>query len=229
MLNSGTNNIDAILTEDGSYTLFNNKIGEHYHSIHGAIQESQHVFIKSGLAHCKEKEIHIFEIGFGTGLNAFLAYKYGKENNIRIHYTTIEAFPIDIQTAEKINYGLTEKEKKVFMSLHKDNWGRSLDIDENFSIEKINEDLSKFILRKTFQKKLINVIFFDAFSPEVQSDLWEKQVFEYLYNSLSLGGILTTYCAKGYVRRNLKEVGFEVERLAGPPGKREILRAQKLN
>ncbi|MGI6047016.1 MAG: tRNA (5-methylaminomethyl-2-thiouridine)(34)-methyltransferase MnmD [Petrimonas sp.] len=220
-------NIKFEITEDGSHTLFVPELDEHYHSTHGAIQESMHVFIDAGLRHCVKSEIKVLEIGFGTGLNAFLTLLEAERTGRKIDYTTLEFYPLSIIDAEKLNYvELTDSTKKdVFRELHKVEWGKWSQLTLYFSLLKMKFDFSKPSDFDTENK--FDVIFFDAFAPEKQPEMWAQEIFDKIYSISSENAILTTYCAKGSVRRMLQTAGFVVERLPGPPGKREILRAQK--
>jgi tRNA U34 5-methylaminomethyl-2-thiouridine-forming methyltransferase MnmC len=220
-------NIKFEITEDGSHTLFVPELDEHYHSTHGAIQESMHVFIDAGLRHCVKSEIKVLEIGFGTGLNAFLTLLEAERTGRKIDYTTLEFYPLSIIDAEKLNYvELTDSTKKdVFRELHKVEWGKWSQLTLYFSLLKMKFDFSKPSDFDTENK--FDVIFFDAFAPEKQPEMWAQEIFDKIYSISSENAILTTYCAKGSVRRMLQTAGFVVERLPGPPGKREILRARK--
>lgn len=220
-------NIEFEITEDGSHTLFVPELNEHYHSTHGAIQESMHVFIDAGLRHCVKSEIKVLEIGFGTGLNAFLTLLEAERTGRKIDYTTLEFYPLSIIDAEKLNYvELTDSTKKdVFRELHKVEWGKWSQLTLYFSLLKMKFDFSKPSDFDTENK--FDVIFFDAFAPEKQPEMWVQEIFDKIYSISSENAILTTYCAKGSVRRMLQTAGFVVERLPGPPGKREILRARK--
>lgn len=220
-------NIKFEITEDGSHTLFVPELNEHYHSTHGAIQESMHVFIDAGLRHCVKSEIKVLEIGFGTGLNAFLTLLEAERTGRKIDYTTLEFYPLSIIDAEKLNYvELTDSTKKdVFRELHKVEWGKWSQLTLYFSLLKMKFDFSKPSDFDTENK--FDVIFFDAFAPEKQPEMWVQEIFDKIYSISSENAILTTYCAKGSVRRMLQTAGFVVERLPGPPGKREILRARK--
>lgn len=218
-------NIDQkiITTEDGSHSLFLEEINESYHSTHGAIQESNHIFILNALSLVSKKEISILEMGFGTGLNAALALAYAQQHNKKIHFTTIEKFPLSEAIYSQLNYAskcnITQEQ---FQTLHNTDWNSWQEVDPNFKIRKIKGNMEEW-------KELLayDVIFFDAFSPDKQPELWSEAVFQNMYDSAKEEAILTTYCAKGVVRRNMQKVGFNVERLKGPPGKREILRAIK--
>lgn len=222
------NLLEIVITKDGSHTIYNKFLNAHYHSIHGAIQESKHVFIKNGLQYQSEKkieEIHILEVGFGTGLNAILSLVFGKEINTKIDYTGIEPNFLDYKTVEKIissysNY-FDEKiiDKWLNIFLEQNNF---YFLNDNFKlkIERINAE--NFITEQHF-----DLIFLDAFSFDVQPELWSTDFFSELYNLLNLDGIIVTYAAKGLIKRNLKKSGFIVETLQGPPGKREMIRAFK--
>lgn len=216
--------LEIIESADGSHTLYNCEINEHYHSVHGAEQESNHVFFDMGLSKCLKDKIEIFEVGFGTGLNAYMSAMYAMQNHKKIIYTTIEAFPVPCHITEKLNYGTTKQEKSLFNKISNCSWNTPIVINEYFTLIKMHADFIK--LNLTLNNE-IDLIFFDAFSPDVQPEMWEQNIFDYLYEHTSNNGIITTYCAKGIVRRRMKAAGFEVERLPGPPGKREMLRGTK--
>ena len=220
-------NIEFEITEDGSHTLFVPGLNEHYHSTHGAIQESMHVFVDAGLRHCAKSEIKVLEIGLGTGLNAFLALVEAEKSSKKIDFTSLEFYPLSITDAEKLNYaGLIDPSKKdVFNELHKAEWEKWNQITLYFSLLKMKFDFSK--PSEFSPEKQFDIIFFDAFAPEKQPEMWTQEIFDKIYSVSSENAILTTYCAKGVVRRMLQAAGFVVERLPGPPGKREILRARK--
>jgi tRNA U34 5-methylaminomethyl-2-thiouridine-forming methyltransferase MnmC len=214
-----------LITSDGSHTLFVKEIDESYHSTHGAIQESQHIFIESGLKQCKKPEISVLEIGFGTGLNAFLALLEAENKEKTIDYITLERYPIEIETAFKLNYPkqIDIKKQALFEALHKAKWNDKTTITRNFTLTKVLTDFTQYSFCSNF-----DVVFFDAFSPEKQPEMWTQELFTNIFNRCNPNAVLTTYCAKGIVRRNLQNAGFVVERLPGPPGKREILRAKKV-
>lgn len=212
------------LTADGSHTLFVPELDEHYHSINGAIQESEHIYINVGLHCCTQKEIYIFEVGFGTGLNAFLTLLDAQNSEKVIHYISIEKYPLSDSITSKLNYG--QKDQDLFNILHQSLWNQEIEITPNFFLTKVEADFTSFDFDRI--KYPIDVIYFDAFAPQKQSDMWSLSLFSKLYGISNNDAILVTYCAKGIVRRMLQEVGYTVERLPGPPGKREILRARKL-
>jgi len=214
-------NSELILTEDGSHTLFVSEIDECYHSSHGAVQESKHIFIEAGLKQCPKSEIRILEIGFGTGLNAFLTLLEAEKQQLKIHYTSLERFPVEIAKALQLNYvdGHSDEARNYFELLQTSAWNVAVQISPYFSLEKIEADFTAFEFGGMY-----DVVYFDAFSPEKQPEMWSLQRFEKVAGCCNAGAVITTYCAKGVVRRAMQAAGFTVERLAGPPGKREILR-----
>ena len=219
--------IKIIETADGSTSFYNEEFDETYHSRHGAMQESLHVFIGSGLLPMQEskKEISILEMGFGTGLNAWLTAIKATDLNLRINYTTIEAFPITSVQVEKLNYsdwGKNEAEKKIFSEIHKVPWEEFKEINKHFRIKKIKNEFENFNADQEF-----DLIYFDAFGPDIQPELWSDEIFKRMYLALKSGGILVTYSVKGSVRRAMKNAGFVVKKIPGPPGKREMSRAYR--
>ncbi len=212
-------------TADGSFTLYVPELDEHYHSVKGALTESQHIFIDMGLKHSQATNPYILEIGLGTGLNCFLTYLTSKETGQAIHYTGIERFPLSEEVIDQLDYAtlIGKGEKEIYQAIHQAAWNKEVLLSPHFSLHKIEGDFTQY----SFLGKY-DLIYFDAFAPEKQPEMWEQPLFDMLYELLNPGGILTTYCAKGVVRRMLQAAGFTVERLAGPPGgKREILRATK--
>lgn len=212
-------------TEDGSSTIYVPELKEHYHSIHGAVQESMHVFIEAGFKQLNKDRIRIFEMGFGTGLNCLLTYlNSGKKE---IEYISIEKYPIGEELANQLNFGKTLKLNPnhfaIFESMQKLKWDEKEKIADNFTLSKIEADIKNFEHHTQY-----DLIYFDAFAPEVQPDLWTLDIFQNLYDSMAEGAVLTTYCAKGVVRRTLQKCGFEVERIPGPPGKIQMIRATKV-
>jgi tRNA U34 5-methylaminomethyl-2-thiouridine-forming methyltransferase MnmC len=214
-----------VKTDDNSNSLYSEYFKEHYHSIHGAINESNHIFIQSGLLYSNLKTINVFEVGFGTGLNAFLSFIEGKNQDIHINYCSIEKFPISIEIAQELNFAkmISTAHQDIFMELHNSDWNEEIEIDKSFTFKKIHSDFNDYHFIEKY-----DIIYFDAFSPETQPELWSKEVFDKIYNSLNTNGILTTYSSKGIVKNNLRDVGFTVKRLKGPIGKRHILRATKV-
>lgn len=213
------------LTADGSHTLFIPEMDEHYHSVNGAVQESRHVFIEAGLHRLERKEITVLEIGFGTGLNAFLTLLDAEEQQRNIHYYTIERYPLDADIIESLNYGeiISAERKELFHALHQAEWNITVPITACFELHKIEGDSNACALPSG-----IDLVYFDAFAPDKQPEMWNLEIFNRLYGCMTKGGILTTYCAKGAVRRMMKEAGYSVERIPGPLGKREMLCALKL-
>lgn len=217
---------EIIITSDGSTTIHLPDWNEQYHSKHGAIQEAYHVFIKSGLDQIKQSDISILEIGFGTGLNAFITYLESQNRNLTIHYTGVEAYPVARDEVEKLNY-ITElnatSNEADFYKMHETPWEQKQLISDNFHLTK-----RKQFFEEIDDQDSYDLIYFDAFGARNQPELWTEPIFKKMYQALKMGGILTTYAAKGSVRRAMLSVGFEVERLPGPPGKREMLRAKKV-
>ena len=223
-------NIQLIQTNDGSSSLLNTTLNETYHSTHGAIQESTHVFINNGLQYFVEKNhpasVSVFEVGFGTGLNALLALLFSEENKIKVDYTSIEAFPIDWEIASQLNYPEQLKRndtQNYFQQLHQVEWSKRIKVSEKFSLLKVKTPIQGF----EFLQAQFDVIFFDAFAPTKQPEMWALPVLERIVHAIKPGGVFVTYCAKGQVKRDLKSLGMFVESLAGPPGKREMVRAIK--
>ncbi len=214
------------ITGDGSHTLFLPELEEHYHSVNGAIQESNHVFIEVGLRQFKQDMVYIFEVGFGTGLNAFLSLIESGVSR-KIHYTAIEAYPLSFSIIKQLNYAdkYSREQQDLFYKLHEAEWGTEQQITPYFHLTKIHADLNQFDFERI---KPVDVIYFDAFAPDKQSEMWSQQIFDHMYKITNDGGILVTYCAKGAVRRMMQQSGYRTERLPGPPGKREMLRATKL-
>lgn len=214
-----------IVTGDGSKTIQIEDWNEQYHSKHGAVQEAYHVFVKHGLQLFANTEIDLLEIGFGTGLNALITYLEAPKQNLKINYTGVEAYPVEMNEVAQLDYcqqlGAEELES-VFQQMHQLPWESPSDISHFFSLHKQQKDFKEVSDTNQF-----NLIYFDAFGARVQPDLWTEEIFAIMYSALQQGGVLVTYAAKGSVRRAMQAVGFTVERLPGPPGKREMLRAIK--
>ncbi|MAY82559.1 MAG: SAM-dependent methyltransferase [Flavobacteriales bacterium] len=213
-------------TKDGSHSLYLPDMDEQYHSMHGSIAEALVVYIGNGLLE-KAKEqstIKVFEMGFGTGLNAMLSWMESRKKALKLEYLCLEKYPLEEKEWKSLNFAKqSEFDQQKFEDLHLANWGEWVEMDEFFKIKKLQDDLRTVELPND-----IDLIYFDAFAPEKQPHLWKKEVFEKMYASLKPAGILTTYCVKGEIRRRLKEIGFEIEKLPGPVGgKREVLRAIK--
>ena len=215
-----------ITTADGSSSIHIPEWNEQYHSIHGAIQEAYHVFIKNGLEHFIQKDIAILEIGLGTGLNCFVTFLEAQKNNLNINYTGIEAFPIKENEQKQLNFVKqlnADSFQSHFHNIHNSDWEKPIVLSNTFILTK---HLQKF--QDITDTNKYNLIYFDAFGARVQPELWTEAIFQKMFNSLKPNGALVTYSAKGSVRRAMESVGFTVERLQGPPGKREMLRATKL-
>lgn len=214
-------------TADGSHTLFVPAMNEHYHSVNGARQESDHIFIKAAFDFCTKSPINILEVGFGTGLNAYLTLLSARDQSKQVNYTSLELYPLSKTVTDKLNYADEDSadDKVLFQKLHSLPWNTESEVTEYFSLTKIHTDFTKldWIIDQSY-----DIIYFDAFAPDKQPDMWNQSIFDYLYAHTASGGILTTYCAKGVVRRMMQQSGYRVERLPGPPGKREMLRALKL-
>ncbi|MEG1635294.1 MAG: tRNA (5-methylaminomethyl-2-thiouridine)(34)-methyltransferase MnmD [Rikenellaceae bacterium] len=215
---------DTIQTSDGSNTLKHPIIGDTYHSINGALEESAHIYINCLLKMIPFSPINIFEMGFGSGLNALLTLDYAVKNNIKINYTTVELYPLDIETVTNLAFNnFVDKDiYDLFIKIHSSEWNVKLNICDNFSITKLNTDLLRAELPNS-----INLVYFDAFAPDTQPQLWSVEQFERLYNHMTTGSILTTYSSKGVVKQAFRKVGFTVQRLNGVGGKRHILRCTK--
>ncbi len=217
---------EIIVTKDGSHTITIPQLNVTYHSVHGAIQESKHVFIEAGLRYLinqlSNQPINLFEMGFGTGLNAFLtAIEAGKMGTI-IHYTAVETSPLSLSEASGLNYSDLLGHPDLFQQLHGCRWNEEMTLTNFFSITKLQASLLNLSTDKRF-----NLIYYDAFAPLAQPELWTKEIFEKLFSMLNKNGLLVTYCSKGDVRRAMKAAGFKVEKLPGPPGKWEMVRASK--
>ncbi len=218
--------VSLIKTADGSNSLYVKELDEHYHSIHGAIQESRHVFIDAGLKYITEQNhspLSVLEIGLGTGLNTFLTFIESEKLNLTIKYTALEAFPLLLDITNQLNYVECLNEKKhndVFNFVHSCEWEKEIPLSEKFILNKLNSTLQEINFDDTY-----HLIYFDAFGPRVQPEMWTEGMFSKLFSATKPNGILVTYCAKGEVKRMFKKVGFAVETLPGPPGKREMVRA----
>jgi tRNA U34 5-methylaminomethyl-2-thiouridine-forming methyltransferase MnmC len=214
-----------IRTADGSKTIHIEDWNEQYHSKHGAIQEAYHVFIGHGLSRFPDREIHLLEIGFGTGLNAFITFLEARKRNISVHYTGVEAYPISDLELQQLNYVSelqAESNAADFLRMHQGAWEEDIEISKEFILQKQKKDFSRIDDENRY-----DLIYFDAFGARIQPELWTKAMFDRMHMALKKNGVLTTYAAKGSVRRAMQAVGLTVERLPGPPGKREMLRAVK--
>ena len=220
---------EVVVTEDGSPTLWIEEYSEPYHSLHGAVQEAMHVFIHTGLGSIASarQTIHILEVGFGTGLNALLTWDYAQLHKLPVSYTGTDPFLPPPSLLKGLNYPVYCRspyaEQAYAKILSSFDGSRVIKIDELFSLQVIQEDFRKI----SYPDESYDCVFFDAFRPEIVPELWEKQAMQFLYNALSRCRILVTYSTKGQVRRNLSACGFLVEKVPGPPGKREITLARK--
>jgi len=217
---------EIITTGDGSHSVSIPDMHVTYHSVHGAIQESMHVFIEAGLKNLPaQARLNIFEVGFGTGLNALLTIIAAEKLNTEIYYETVEQFPLDGSETRLLNYckQLDRGDlESVFELLHDCEWEKKINVIENFSFKRSKTNLLNFETSQTFE-----LIYYDAFAPNVQPELWTKEVFEKMIAMLRPGGILVTYCSKGDVRRAMQAAAFVVEKLPGPKGKREMIRGTR--
>jgi len=222
-------------TADGSPTLYVPDLDEHYHSMNGAIQESRHVYIEAGLLHyikkkyivdktynLEQSEINVLEFGFGTGLNAFLTALEAEKLRIKIRYSALEKFPLPHKVTDQLNY--FPADLLLFKHIHKSDWGNPVKITPFFILQKMEVDFNEF----DFPDRC-DVVYFDAFAPDKQPEVWTQELFNKVFASMNPEGVLTTYCAKGNVRRMMQQAGFVVERIPGAQGKREMLRANVLN
>ena len=215
-----------IVTEDNSKTLLIPSIDETYHSTHGAYNEALHVFIHAGIGALNQQNLRIFEMGFGTGLNALVTLNHAMEHSLSVEYTSIEKHPLSWETVSQLDYPQLIDNAKIaplFEKIHNSPWEKSTTINDNFNLKKLKGDVG----RDLSEEANYDLVFYDAFGPRVQPELWTEDVLQKMFDLLKHRGILTTYCAQGQFKRNLKKVGFTVENLPGPPGKREMTRAIK--
>lgn len=225
-------NDEIFVTQDGSHSITASRFGVSYHSKYGAITESRHVFIQAGLYPLllnTPAKISILEMGFGTGLNALLTFHETAHRQVQVYYESIEGFPISIQAAQNLNYpqliDVNDAElNEVFTQMHQMPWEKEIALGPHFDLLKRLGNLEELQFTPQF-----DLIYFDAFAPSAQPELWTAPIMQKMYDALKPGGVLVTYCAKGEFKRTLKAVGFTVERLPGPPGKREMTKAVKEN
>lgn len=215
-----------IITGDGSHSIAIPTLNVTYHSIHGAIQESRHVFIEAGLNYAlnnsSARKLNILEMGLGTGLNVLLTAIEAEKQNLNIHYTAIEQFPVSVDETNSLNYATLLQHEEVFQKIHESEWGKDVFLSEHFIIRKEKLDLVGYSTNGCF-----DLVYYDAFAPAAQPELWTKEIFQKLFCLLKPNGVLVTYCSKGDARRAMIAAGFVVKKLPGPPGKREMLRAIK--
>lgn len=216
------NELEIITTSDGSHTVRNNLLNETYHSIHGAVQESMHVFIRNGLGYFRQtketSQVSILEVGFGTGLNALLTLQYARRHSARIRYQTLEPVPLPVDVWSKLNY--PAEDLQTFADIHKAPWESECRVTPEFSLVKQKASLLEAELDGAF-----DVVYFDAFAPSVQPELWKYEPLQKVTDRMNSGGVFVTYSAKGQLKRDLKSLGLSVETLPGPPGKLQMVRA----
>lgn len=209
-------------TADGSTTIEVPELGVSYKSVHGAATESRHVFVENGLKvrwRTAERPLDVLEIGFGTGLNALNTLSACEEARVAVRYTGVEFYPVAAEEVSALNY----QPREWLLRLHEADWGQLVPVSAYFSLEKLRTGIETFCRPDGF-----DVVYFDAFAPSAQPHLWQLPVMSNMFSSLRSGGVLVTYCAQGEFRRTLKAAGFVVEKVAGPPGKREMTRAVKI-
>ena len=213
-----------ITTEDGSQSIYVEGMNEHYHSTHGALQESLHIFINNGLKLCTKKSVSILEIGLGTGLNVLVTLKDAMSSGLHIHFHSLEKYPLVADEYSKLHFDslLGEETDDYLKTIHTSEWDCDVKVLPDFILHKTLIDLLDWQPSHCY-----DVVYFDAFAPDKQPDLWTEKVFRKIYLAMNDGGVLSTYCAKGQVKRNLKAAGFIIESKPGPPGKREITVARK--
>ena len=214
--------INIVKTDDGSHTLFSKEFNAHYHSLRGALQESLHIFIQNGYNYLSKSEVNILEVGFGTGLNAALTASRAASLKRETHYTGVELYPPSKLILSELNYTsfLAEEIASNWKIITDTEWNVETRINEYFSITKIHDDFINLEITHSY-----DIIYFDAFAPDDQPEMWSESIFKKLYKIVNPEGIIVTYCSKGIVKQGLRKVGFKVERLAGPAGKRHMLRA----
>ncbi|MFN6380043.1 MAG: tRNA (5-methylaminomethyl-2-thiouridine)(34)-methyltransferase MnmD [Flavobacteriales bacterium] len=216
---------EIITTADGSHSLYNSTIDETYHSRHGALQESKYVFIEQGIKQVDKDDLHLLEVGFGTGLNALLTAIYAREHKVKITYHTLETLPLNMELMQSIAVATTigEGNQDLFLSLHEAAWNEEVAIHDFFILKKIKSSLQDF----DAELNRYDLIYYDAFGPRAQPEMWEAALFNKIASFTNENGVFVTYCAKGQVRRDLMAAGFDMTRLPGPPGKREMMRGIK--
>jgi tRNA U34 5-methylaminomethyl-2-thiouridine-forming methyltransferase MnmC len=217
--------LEIITTADGSNSLRNTTLDETYHSVYGAIQESVHVFIENGLMSFigKPKEISILEVGFGTGLNALLTLRYARAHRQKVNYTTLEPNPLSEEIWSSLNYPVTLNHAHEYDSLHRSPWQVGTTLEPYFELLKVRTTLQEARL----EAGSFDLVYYDAFAPSKQPELWELPMLQKVVATLRPGGVFVTYCAKGELKRNLRDLQLNVETLPGPPGKKEMVRASK--
>lgn len=215
-------------TQDGSRSLFSERFGVSYHSKYGAWQETQHVFIEAGLRYAAvdREHVRVLDIGYGTGLNAIASLLFARGRGVVLDYTGVDAYPVPVATLRELDYpsalAFDRKDRQLYEDLQSAPWGGTTRLSPKLAVTKVRERFENLSFSESF-----DVVYYDAFAPEAQPELWTPERFASMYQTLCAGGVLVTYCAKGQVKRDMRSVGFEVERLKGPPGKREMTRASR--
>ncbi len=220
--------IQIITTSDGSHSLLNIDLDETYHSRHGAVQESRHVFLKNGFDfYCErtsKNPVQIFELGFGTGLNAWLTAERSRETGRNVCYTSLETFPLPADVWQRLNYASTPEGKDLFAQIHEAPWETEVPLLPTFSLKKVKCEVQRF----QFDLSSLDIVYFDAFAPGKQPELWELEILKKINDAMTSNAVFVTYCAKGQLKRDLKDLSMIVETLAGPPGKKEMVRGLKI-
>lgn len=218
-------NVSHTATADGSSTLHSAKYNCHYHSINGAITESVHIFIEAGFKSVKTEKVTLLEVGFGTGLNAALTAQIAEEMGVNVNYHSLELYPLTNSEYKMLNYPseLPKRTAELWKSIYSSEWNSEVVVSPHFNLKKINYDFTVWTPETHY-----DLVYFDAFAPNDQPEMWDKSQFQKLYNAMNIDGTLVTYSAKGIVKNALKESGFSIERLPGPPGKLHILRAKRI-
>lgn len=215
---------EIVKTADGSHSVYVPSMDEHYHSYHGALNEAKHVFIANGIQSLSKNNIRVLEVGFGTGLNALLSLLETKNREVEIYYEAYETVILPKDLVNKMNYSDSLQATDDFLSILDAKWGEKVMINSNFYLKKVNCKIQEAELKNNF----FDLVYYDAFGPRAQAAMWDKEIFKKIFDSLVIGGVLVTYCAMGQLKRDLKSLGFKVESLPGPPGKREMTKAIKL-
>jgi len=220
--------LNIIITEDGSHSLYVPELKETYHSFHGAVQESRYVFIQHGIDFFTTQgatSVKVLELGLGTGLNALLVAEWAQNKGVNVEMVSLEAFPVEAKLALELNYAkhLQDEEATLwYENIHNSAWNIPFKVNEFLTVKKIDQKIEDTELENDF-----DVVFFDAFAPNKQSELWELPILKKTFDAQASAGVFVTYCAKGQLKRDLREIGYEVETLPGPPGKKEMVRGLK--
>ncbi|NQU87337.1 MAG: tRNA (5-methylaminomethyl-2-thiouridine)(34)-methyltransferase MnmD [Mariniphaga sp.] len=215
---------EIIKTADGSHTLFVKELNEQYHSVNGAITESMHVFITNAFLFRNKNSTTVFEVGFGTGLNCLLTAIKANELHIKIKYISVEKYPLKDNLIKQLNYSsiIGSNSGDIWQKIHHADWNNEVQISDSFKLHKLKLDLTACTFPETLSK--FDVIYFDAFAPDIQPEMWQPEIFNILAENCNSSAVITTYSAKGEVRRKMMASGFKMEKLPGPPGKKEMLR-----